>query len=729
MDPGMNQYTTSGEVLVVDDTAESLAYLCDLLGQHGYAVRAAPNGELALWTASSRRPDLILLDVRMPGMDGLEVCRRLKDNPDTAEIPVIFLSALTGVEDKVQGFLAGGVDYIGKPFSSEEVLQRVAIHVKLAKITRELEFEKSSLEARVRERTAELEATAVALRKEVAAHRIAQEKLRLAASAFEASLSCIFITDATGTIVSINPAFSTVTGYTADECIGKNISLLNSGKHEPEFFRSMWSAVQAEDRWTGEIWNRRKDRNEFPCMLTIATIRGGDGKIVNYVGVFLDLSESKDAQTLIDFLTQHDALTGFPNRILVRDRFNQLAALADAQDRLAVICVNLDRFRLINDAHGYEIGNELLQWVASQLTECVQAENSVFRESSDEFLIVCHENAGKPGISALVDKILSCLNQEIDLDGVRIVVSVSAGVALYPDDGVTFEELVANSSVAMGRAKGQGGECHAFFSEVLDQGIRRHFNIAQHLRYALEREEMTIYYQPQVDERSKRIVSAEALLRWTNPELGAVSPAKFIPIAEKSGRIVEIGIWVMRSVCSQIARWKTEGHGWIKVAVNLSGRQFIRLDTPDTVMKILDESGIPPSCLELEITEGAIIEDVEHAIETMRQLKAIGVHISLDDFGTGYSSLSYLKKFPIDYLKIDQSFVRELSVGEDDAAIVLSIIDLAHHLHLEVIAEGVETPAQRDFLVHNGCHLIQGYLYSKPVPADDFIARCAAQEA
>jgi diguanylate cyclase (GGDEF)-like protein/PAS domain S-box-containing protein len=717
-----------GEILVVDDTPEMLSFFFELLNNEGYSVRTAPNGELALWTVRSRRPDLILLDVRMPLMDGFEVCRRLKAAPDTANIPVIFLSAHYELADKILAFRVGGADFVEKPCAGEEVLQRVATQIQLARITEELKLEKTLLEEKVAQRTAQLESAAAALRAEVDARRLAESNLRTAAGAFEASLSGMFVTAADETIVAVNPALSTIFGYSAEECLGQNPRLFDSDKHDAQFLHSRWASVLSTGNWTGEVWNRRKDGNVFPSLQTISAIRDASGQTINYVSAIFDLSETKDAQLLIDFLTCHDRLTGLPNRVLVRDRFAQLQASAtQSGETLAVISINLDRFRFINDFHGHAVGDEILKWVALQLRDAVSANDTIFREGGDEFIVVRREPGGMLGLRLLVDTILARLNAEVNVDGLHIVTSASVGIAVYPSDGATLDELSNNAMIAMSRIKQRGGENYAFFTESIDQGARDRFDMAQRLRHALARGEFSVKYQPQIDAGSGRIVAAEALLRWNSPELGAVAPSRFIPVAEQTGRIVEIGAWVLESVCDQIASWHAQGCGYIKVAVNLSAVQFMREDLCERVKSALRRSGVPPQYLELEITEGTIIEDVEKAIATMRALRQIGVTMSLDDFGTGYSSLSYLKKFPIDYLKIDQSFVRDLFVEQDADAIVLSIIGLAHHLRLKVVAEGVENEAQRDFLVRHGCDLLQGYLFSMPVAADELIALGAAQ--
>lgn len=729
-----------GEILAVDDTAASLTYLSELLSSEGYSVRVAPNGELAIWTASSRPPDLVLLDIRMPGMDGFQVCRRLKSNPATAGVPVIFLSAKTDVIDKVQGFQVGGVDYIEKPFSTEEILQRVATHIKIAHLTKALEIEKLYLEERVRQRTEALEASALALREEIAARNAAEARQRLAAGAFEASLSGSYITDLPGNIISINPAFTQLTGYSAQESLGKTPHLLDSGKHDPDFFKAMAATLESTGKWSGEIWIRRKDTNVFPCLHTITAVKNERGEPVNYVGVLLDLSESKDAQTLIEFLTRHDSLTGLPSRVLVRDRFSQMMEnLNDKEETLAVLCINLDRFRYVNEFHGHAVGDQILQWATGQILECLPGKDTIYREGGDEFFLLHRDNSGLLELPVLIEAVLARLNTETKIDETTITVSASLGVAVYPTDGKSLEELSGNAAVALARAKTQGGETYAYFTGDIDKNVRQEFDIAQRLRHALDRGEFEVYYQPQNAAASGQIVSAEALLRWRTKDRGFISPAQFIPVAEDTGRIVDIGNWVMTSVCRQIAAWNAQGHDWIKVAVNISALQLLRDDLPDRVATALSDHGVPPQYLEIEVTESAMIKDVTRAIASLQALRAIGVTLSLDDFGTGYSSLSYLTRFPIDYLKIDQSFVRELFAvadlepGEksicDANAIVLSIIGLAHNLGMKVVAEGVETEAQKAYLSSNACDILQGYLFSKPLPAADFLSLLQNQRA
>lgn len=709
-----------GEVLVVDDTADSLDYMCELLRTEGYSVRAAPNGELALWTAQAKPPDLILLDIRMPGMDGYEVCRQLKADARTASVPIIFLSAQSDLEDRLEGFRAGGVDYIGKPFEAEEALQRVATQVRLTQMGRALEQERAMLAQRVSERTAELEHMAQALREQLAIHQQLEHELQLAAIAFEASLTSMLITNAQGRILAINPAFSSLTGYAYEDCLEKDARLLNSSRQDRASLAHIWDRLKTQGKWSGELWIRTRDGNELPCFCTVVAVLDATGSIYRFVAGLHDLSENRDAQTLIEFLTHYDPLTGLPNRILVQDRFAQMVAAANAGAIVAIIYIDVDRFRHINDFLGYDVGNEVLQKLAGKLKDLLPVNSSLFRESADGFVLIHPGDADLLSLHALIEAVGMQLNGEFHINEASLILSASLGVAIYPLDGQSLNELIVNASLTLDRAKEQGGGGVAFFSDAINQGRRARYDIAQRIRPALQRGEFSVYLQPQFDAGGSELVGAEALLRWHSPELGFVSPGTFIPVAEETGSIIELGDWVLNEVCRQIAAWHKAGLGYLKVAVNLSARQFHQQDICATVSQVLKRHGIPADTLELEITECIIIDNVQEAIQTMHRLKELGLTIALDDFGTGYSNLRYLKKFPIDYLKIDQSFVRDLIEDPDADSIVCSIISLAHTMRLSVIAEGVETEAQQAFLAGQGCDLLQGYLLGRPMPIDDF---------
>jgi diguanylate cyclase (GGDEF)-like protein/PAS domain S-box-containing protein len=719
----MSEQHTKGEVLIVEDTPASLKLLSDLLTEAGYYVRQAPNGELALWTAQSRPPELILLDIRMPGIDGFEVCRRLKDSPQLRHVPVIFLSAQHDTDDKVRGFALGAVDFIAKPFQAEEILARTDAHVRLARTQKALADERALLEQRVGERTAELAELAASLEKEVRQRRANEEFLRLASQVFEATQDAIVITDEKGDILATNPAFTRISGYGAKEVVGRSVAMLHAGGQDAAVYQALTQSLTASGHWSGEIMARRKNGNTYPGLLSISVVKDAEGKPINIVAVFMDITERKAEQHLIDFLSNHDALTGLPNRLLARQRFEHLQGAAKREGQcVTVMCLDLDRFKSVNDTYGPQMGDKALQAVARFLNDTVREGDTVTRQGGDEFQIILQDDAKCGGTLLLAQRILSGLRTELVIDGHAISLTSSIGIAVSPSDGNSLDELVRNADTALYRAKETGRDNYAFFTERMDAEIRDKLAIQSQLRGAIARDEFEVHYQPQICLRTGQMVGAEALLRWNNAVLGKVPPNRFIPLAEEYGLVNPIGEWVLESVCAQIKVWHDQGLGQIKVAVNLSAGQFGHDSTVPFVEGTLRRFGIPPACLGLEITEGTVMGDPDKAVAALKRLKDIGVSISLDDFGTGYSSLGYLKRFPIDVLKIDKSFVDDVTTNANDAAIALSVISLAHNLNLRVIAEGVETREQVDFLAQRGCDEMQGYYFSRPVGADAFTA-------
>ncbi|MBA5690521.1 GGDEF/EAL domain-containing response regulator [Rugamonas apoptosis] len=717
----MAEQYTKGEVLIVEDTPASLKLLSDLLTEAGYYVRQAPNGELALWTAQSRPPELILLDIRMPGIDGFEVCRRLKDSPELRHVPVIFLSAQHDTDDKVRGFALGAVDFIAKPFQAEEILARTDAHVRLARTQKALADERALLEQRVSERTAELAKLADSLEQEVRQRRANEEFLRLASQVFEATQDAIVITNDQGGILAANPAFTRISGYGAKEVVGRGVGMLHAGGKDAPGFQALTQSLTAAGHWSGEIMARRKNGSTFPGLLSISVVKDEDGKLINIVAVFMDLTERKAEQHLIDFLSNHDALTGLPNRLLARQRFEHLRGAAKREGQcVTVMCLDLDRFKSVNDTYGPQMGDKALQAVARFLNDTVREGDTVTRQGGDEFQIILQDDPKCGGTLLLAQRILAGLRTELVIDGQSIALTSSIGIAVSPTDGDSLDELVRNADTALYRAKETGRDNYAFFTERMDAEIRDKLAIQSQLRGAIARDEFEVHYQPQICLRTGQMVGAEALLRWDNPVLGKVPPNRFIPLAEEYGLVNPIGEWVLESVCAQIKVWHDQGLGQIKVAVNLSAGQFGHDSTVPFVEGTLRRFGIPPACLGLEITEGTVMGDPDKAVAALKRLKDIGVSISLDDFGTGYSSLGYLKRFPIDVLKIDKSFVDDVTTNANDAAIALSVISLAHNLNLRVIAEGVETREQVDFLAQRGCDEMQGYYFSRPVGADAF---------
>ena len=741
----LSEQHTKGEVLIVEDTPASLKLLSDLLTDAGYSVRQAPNGELALWTAQSRPPELILLDIRMPGIDGFEVCRRLKESPELRQVPVIFLSAQHDTDDKVRGFALGAVDFIAKPFQAEEILARTDAQVRLGRAQLALAAERAHLEQRVCERTAELAELAASLEREVERRRANEDTLRLAARVFAATQDAIVIADAGGTIVATNPAFTAISGYDSEEMVGRHVSTLQTVQHNSSAYQAMMAALAGHGHWSGEMLARRKNGATFPGLLSVSTVAGADGEVENYIVVFMDITERKAEQHMIDFLSYHDALTGLPNRLLARQCFEEAQAAAQRNGQcVAVMCLDLDRFKSVNDSYGAPVGDQALQAVARFLRRCVPDGATVSRQGGDEFQVIVPDDAQLSATVAAAQAILAGLRDGLPvgvpasmtgpeqgqspgaqphsspLSTQQLGLTTSIGIAVCPADGSTLDELLRNADTALYRAKEVGRDNYAFFTERMDADIRAKLAIQAQLRGAIARGEFEVHYQPQMCLRTGAMLGAEALLRWHNPVLGHVPPNRFIPLAEEYGLIAAIGVWVVDSVCAQIAAWQAQGLGTVKVAVNLAGSQFAHDSTVASVEQALRRHGVPPASLGLEITEGTVMGDPEKAVAALGRLKDIGVAISLDDFGTGYSSLAYLKRFPIDVLKIDKSFVDDVTTKASDAAIALSVISLAHNLNMRVIAEGVETREQVEFLAAHGCDEMQGYYFSRPLAAGAF---------
>ena len=548
-----------------------------------------------------------------------------------------------------------------------------------------------------------------------------EKELSLAYKVFENMGEAISVTDSDNNYISVNPAFTKITGYTPEEVIGKNPSFMASGRHDREFYQSMWESINTNGYWQGEIWNRRRNAEIYPKWLSIVAVKDTQEKLQNYIAVFSDSSERKAAADRIYYMAHYDALTGLPNRALLHDRIlHAIVSAPRLKNKVAILFLDLDRFKNINDTLGHSIGDLLLQSVTERLTACLRSSDTVARLGGDEFIIVIPDLHDASYAATVAQKILDSITMPYVIRDIELHTSVSIGISIYPDDGTANEELIANADVAMYRAKEVGRNNFQFFTPEMNNRSFERLTLENKLRRALERQEFVIYYQPQVNSKTGQIVGAEALVRWQHPEMGLVSPGMFIPIAEDSGLIVRIGEWVFREVCRQAKTWQDEGITPIPVAVNLSAVQFRQNNLVEMVANTLKETGLEPEYLELEITESGIMQNSETAVNTLHLLKQMGLKLSVDDFGTGYSSLSYLKKFPIDKLKIDQSFVRDITTDQDDASIVIAIIGMANSLKLSVIAEGVETIDQLSFLNANGCFETQGYYFSTPLPADKF---------
>ena len=569
-----------------------------------------------------------------------------------------------------------------------------------------------------------------ALRQRDQALNVSQRSLHLAEKVIASSLEGILITDPDANILTVNPAFSRLTGYAADEVIGKNPSLLGSGRQGPEFYAGLWAKLLRDGQWQGEIWNRRKSGEIYPELLTITAIRDTDGTLTHYAALFSDISELKENEERIRHLAYYDPLTTLPNRRLLEDRLH--VALAHAHRnrlQMAVLFIDLDRFKRINDSLGHQVGDQLLVTIARRLCSALREDDTIARMGGDEFVVVLSEIDGPDAAAQTARRLIEVLKAPIVIGAHELVVTTSIGISIYPADSETAGELIKNADVAMYRAKATGRDSFQLYEPEMNARSLEHLALETSLHRALERRELRLHYQPLIDPVRMRVIGAEALLRWQHPELGLIAPADFIPLAEETGLIVPIGEWVLRTACRQLARWQGDGRPVFRISVNISARQFRDPGFTAMAERVLRESGMDGFGLTLELTESMLMDDARETIDVLERLKRSGFRLALDDFGTGYSSLGYLKRFPIDELKIDRSFIRDIEHNADDAAIVSALIGLAHSLRLQVVAEGVETEAQLAFLAGRGCDLMQGYHFSRPVAADDFARAQATVQA
>jgi diguanylate cyclase (GGDEF)-like protein/PAS domain S-box-containing protein len=555
---------------------------------------------------------------------------------------------------------------------------------------------------------------------DITQHKLEEDQLRLAAKVFESTNEAILITDISNNIVAVNDAFTNMTGYTIEDVKGRNPKLLSSGEHDAVFYQDMWNSINMLGSWQGEIVDKSKAGRNFYKHMSINVVRNDQDIITHYVSISSDISERKEYDKNVHFLAYYDVLTGLPNRTLLRDRLGQLIASAHRDNaQFALLFLDLDRFKYINDSMGHSVGDKLLQSVALRLQACVREGDTVSRIGGDEFIVLLRE-IDEQGVAMVAEKLLKTLATPYSLSGQEISTYASIGIALYPQHASDIDVLMKNADAAMYNAKENGRNNYKFFTPEMNFRANQVFLMEKDMRVAMEQEQFTLVYQPKVDLATGKICGAEALIRWKHPEKGFISPAEFIPVAEETGQIVEIGEWVLRTACWRFASWQKQGLPAIPIAVNLSIRQLRQPNLAEVIESTLKENGLKPECLELEITEGIMMGDTKVAMEFLIRMHKLGVQMSIDDFGTGFSSLSYLKNLPVNKLKIDQSFVRDIGTDESDAAIIRSIISLGHRLDMKVIAEGVETLEQLDFLRLRGCDEIQGYFFSRPLAADDF---------
>jgi len=678
-------------VLYVEDDPAAFEHLSKYLRRRVGALHVAPNAQLGLELFERYQPQLVITDMILSGMNGLQMIKAIRSiNP---QVPVILVSGVSSWQNRA---------------SQVEDLVNLQINQFLVK-----PIDGERLTRAIRHCVGRTEFL---------------NKLKLSSSVFMTSPLAITITDKDCNFVSVNPAFTKITGYTEAEVLGCNPRILSSGKHDGEFYRHMWAELNECGRWSGEIWNRHKNGDLFLEWINISAIRDENGEICNYASVFADITQRLAAEEKMRHLAHHDCLTNLPNRLLLNDRLNQ-AILQAQRDRseLAVIYLDIDHFKNINDTLGHGVGDELILAVAQALQASVREVDTVSRLGGDEFAILL-PNVGSPEMaSRLVAKIFKAASKTYQIAGRELRITLSMGVSLYPKDGENPATLLKHADSAMYLAKKEGRNSFQFFDEILENQTERYMLIQHGLHNALKRGEFAVHYQPKYALDRKIIVGAEALLRWHSPELGPVSPAEFIAIAEETGFIVDIGQWLIEHVCETLAKWQAQGVNVRPVAINVSPIQFHRGNLYKTLVQSIKRHTIDPALIQIELTEGVVMNKEQSTIELLHSIKNLGVAISIDDFGTGYSSLSYLRHLPIDELKIDRSFIMEITnehslLDTRLTAVPLAVIDLAKNLNIKLVAEGVETEIQSQFLFDNGCNIIQGYLFSKPIDENSMLA-------
>lgn len=674
-------------VLIVEDSASDAALMLRHLQKAGFTLshRRVETAQQMQQALRAQSWDVVLCDFSLPGFDAKQALATL--HASALDIPFIVVSGSIGDATAIELMRTGAQDYLMKD--------------NMARLAPAVERELREAEQRRK-------------------HRLAEQRLRLSACVFEYADESILLTDAECLIVAVNPNFQKVTGYSEAEVLGKKPPILRSDKQDALFYQQLWSCMHTVGHWSGEIWDRRKSGEAYPAWLTFSAVKDASACITHYVGIFSDRSAIFEAQERADFLWQHDILTGLPNRVLLRDRLQQAIDGARPEGRqVALLLLNIDRLQHVNDRLGHDAGDQFLKELARRQLAVLAPGDSLAHLGSDEFAMVLTHFDELNEITLIAQKLMTEIALPLRIQDEEVSVTASIGISLYPEDGATPTELLKGADMALSLVKSEGRNSIRFLTAEINARALRQIVLESHLRHALERSELSLHYQPQVSLGDGLICGVEALLRWNSAELGPISPSIFIPLAEEAGLILLIGAWVMRSACAQNKAWQDAGLPPVRVAVNVSAHQFATGTLVTMVGEVLRDTGLAPRYLEVELTESAMIRDMESSLHQIAQLRQMGVSVSLDDFGTGYSSLGYLSRFTLDKLKIDQGFVRNITTDPRSAAIVNASIALAQRLGIIVIVEGVETEGQLGYLRKAGCDEIQGYLFSRPVAPDE----------
>ncbi|MDQ5910464.1 MAG: hypothetical protein QG599_2560 [Pseudomonadota bacterium] len=679
-------------ILYLEDNPQDVELVKALLLADDLSCTVISVESSATFVAALKRNDidLIISDYSLPGFNGLAALKIASET--MPETPFILFSGTLGEDAAIESLRNGATDYVLK-----HRFKRLVPAVRRALI--------QAQERRERRR--------------------AEETLRLRNSAIEASINPIIITNSLqpdDPIEYVNPAFERMTGYTAAEVMGRNCRFLQGRHPDLSGIASIRALLREQRAGQVVIKNYRKDGCLFWNELHLAPVQDVDGHTTHFIGVLNDITETKRYQEQLEHQAKYDFLTHLPNRSLLYDRLEQAITYAQSYQRgVGVAFIDLDHFKLINDGIGHDVGDQILTIVAQRLKKTVRAVDTVARWGGDEFVVILYNLAQDDILAHFLQNLLATVRQTVTVEDREFNLTCSIGLSLYPQDGRDMAILLRSADAAMYRAKEQGRDNFQSYTPEMHERINERLTLENSLRQALARQEFVLYYQPQIDLRSGRMVGVEALIRWQHPEMGLISPARFIPVAEDSGLILPIGEWVIRTACAQNKAWQTAGLPPITVAVNVSARQFSDKKLAMLVAQVLRETSLEACYLELELTESLVMHNAEDTIVTLRALKALGVRLAIDDFGTGYSSLAYLRQFPVDRLKIDQSFVQEISTNSNNTVIVKAVISLGHSLNIDVIAEGVESQAQLEFLHTHDCDEVQGYYFSKPVPPEQFI--------
>ncbi|MBC2582932.1 EAL domain-containing protein [Clostridium sp. DJ247] len=669
-------------ILVVDDSTFIRSTFRNFLEEEGYEIIEAKNGMEALYLFEELKPDIILMDYVMPGISGVTTCAKLQELPGGNHTPVIMVTSLEDENSVNLAFEAGATDYISKPINWAVLRQR--------------------LNRLIRARNTE---------------KILQQSEAFARSIIDHAVEGIVTIDIEGIIRYVNPSVEKIFDYTSKDIVGESISIIF-----PKLSYNDLIYLEAEEKFINtnrEVIGHKKDCSTIPIELTISKFNVDEKPY--FTMMMRDITERKRYEETIKYQAFYDSLTGLPNRLLLKERIAiEISRYKQTNEKLVVMFLDLDRFKLINDTLGHDIGDKLLEEVAKKLKGCISGDATIARIGGDEFVILLPGLIHEENVGQVANRILQVIRQPIIIENHELYLTISIGVAIYPDDGEDGEALLTNADVAMYRAKEHGKNNFHLYTAALNAKALERLTLENSLRRALEYKEFVVHYQPKVNAKTEEIIGMEALIRWQHPNWGLVSPLKFIPIAEETGLIVPIGEWVLYTACAHNKSLQNVGFPPVTVAVNLSSRQFELQDLTKIVLKVLEETGLEPQYLELEITESIAMQNIEHTLKTISKLRAIGVKFSIDDFGTGYSSLSQLNNFAVNKLKIDKSFVEKVGGNEDNSIIASTVLALGKSLELIVVAEGVENQEQVNFFKQNNCDEMQGYFFGKPMSSEAF---------